>query len=187
YDFGYSQAVQKPSTKIYMYTDRPIYRPGQTVYFRGVVRDAFNGRYQLPGINNIPIDLIDANGTQLLDFNAQLSPYGTFNGEFKLPDGAAPGYYQFVNNPLSLYFYFQVAEYRKPEIDLGVDFAKAEMKTGGSNTATVNARYFFDAPAGNLNVKWALYARPDYFYLPNYQTGLFDDSWLDIFRQPNVF
>ena len=187
YDFGYSQAVQKPRTQIYMYTDRPIYRPGQTVYFRGVVREAFNGRYQLPSINNIPINLIDANGTQLMDFKAQLSPYGTFNGEFKLPDGAAPGYYQFVNGPLELYFYFQVAEYRKPEINLSVDFTKAEIKPGNPNKANINARYFFDAPAGSLDVKWTLFAKPDYFYLPNYQTGLFDDSWLDVFRSSNIF
>jgi uncharacterized protein YfaS (alpha-2-macroglobulin family) len=117
YDFGYAQNIRKPHTEIYMYTDRPIYRPGQTVYFRGVVREAFNGRYQLPSINNIPINLIDANGTQLTNFSAQLSPYGTFNGEFKLPDGAVPGNYLITNAPLELYFYFQVAEYRKPEID----------------------------------------------------------------------
>ena len=172
YNFGYSQFVQKPNTDIYMYTDRPIYRPGQTVYYRGVVREAFNGRYQIPAINNIPINIFDSNGTQVSNFSAQLSPYGTFSGELVLPEGAPPGYYRFENNPLNLYFYFQVAEYRKPEIDLSVDFAKAEIELGESTTAKVNARYFFDAPAGSVNVKWMLYASRDYFYLPNYRTGL---------------
>ncbi len=64
WDFGYSQQVQAPHTKIYMYTDRPMYRPGQTVYFRGVARQAFNGRYELPPINTIPLILRDANGVQ---------------------------------------------------------------------------------------------------------------------------
>ena len=62
WDFGYSQRVQPPHTEIYMYTDRPIYRPGQTVYFRGVARQAFNGRYELPPVNTIPLTLRDANG-----------------------------------------------------------------------------------------------------------------------------
>ena len=57
WDFGYSQQVQPPHTEIYMYTDRPIYRPGQTVYFRGVARQAFNGRYELPQVNTIPLSL----------------------------------------------------------------------------------------------------------------------------------
>ncbi len=172
WNFGYSQSVQKPHTEIYMYTDRPIYRPGQTIYYRGIAREAFNGRYQPSGADNIPINILDTNGTQVSSFSAQLSPYGTFNGEFKLPEGAAPGYYHFENNPLGFYLSFQVAEYRKPEINLGVDFAKDEIKLGESTTAKVNARYFFDAPAGNVNVRWTFYASRDTFYLPNYRTGL---------------
>ena len=104
WNFGYSQQVQPPHTKIYMYTDRPIYRPGQTVYFRGVARQAFNGRYELPPVNTIPLSLKDANGTQLSNFDMQLSPYGTFNGEFKLSEDAVPGYYTFENSPLEFYF-----------------------------------------------------------------------------------
>jgi hypothetical protein len=123
WDFGYSYNRQPPHTDIYMYTDRPMYRPGQTVYFRGVARQAFNGRYELPTINEVPLILRDANGTQLLALNAQLSPYGTFNGAYELPEDAAPGYYTFENSDLNLWFTFQAAEYRKPEIDLSVDFS----------------------------------------------------------------
>jgi alpha-2-macroglobulin len=187
WDFGYSQNVQPPRTEIYMYTDRPIYRPGQTVYFRGVAREAFNGRYELPKINTVPINLRDANGNQLNTFNLQLTPFGTFHGEYKLSDGAVPGYYLFENNNFELYFNFQVAEYRKPEINLTVALSSEEIKLGNAAKATVNARYFFDAPAGNVNVKWSLYTKPDYFYLPNYQTGLINTPWLDVFRFPGSF
>jgi alpha-2-macroglobulin len=181
WDFGYSQQVQPPHTKIYMYTDRPIYRPGQTVYFRGVARRAFNGRYELPSVNNIPLILRDANGVQLSNLDLQLSPYGTFHGEFKLSPDAVPGYYAFENTPLEFYFSFQVAEYRKPEINLNVDFSADEIKLGDASRATVNARYFFDAPAGDVEVRWALYTKPDYFYLPDYETGLIDTSWQNAF------
>ena len=187
YDFGYGQDVQRPHTQIYMYTDRPIYRPGQTVYFRGVAREAFNGRYELPTVNAIPMTLMDANGIKLSDLNLQLSPFGTFNGQFEIPAEAVPGYYTFQNQVFNFYFSFQVAEYRKPEIDLSVDFAKDDIKLGETTTANVNARYFFDAPAGNVNVTWTLSTRPDYFDLPNFQTGLLDDSWLDVFRRSNAF
>lgn len=187
WDFGYSQNVQAPRTEIYMYTDRPIYRPGQTVYFRGVARQAFNGRYELPAISTIPINLRDANGNQLNTFNLQLTPFGTFHGEYKLSDGAVPGYYLFENNNFELYFNFQVAEYRKPEINLTLALSSKEIKLGVAAKAVVNAHYFFDAPAGNVNVKWSLYAKPDHFYLPNYETGLIDTPWLDVFRFPTGF
>ncbi len=181
WDFGYSQQVLPPRTMIYMYTDRPIYRPGQTVYFRGVARQAFNGRYELPPVSNIPFMLRDANGVQLATYDMQLSPYGTFNGEFALPPDAMPGYYTFENVDLELFFSFQVAEYRKPEINLSVDFAADAIRLGETSSAALNARYFFDAPAGDVEVQWALYARPDTFHLPGYETGLLDTSWLDAF------
>ncbi|MGE5643017.1 MAG: Ig-like domain-containing protein, partial [Byssovorax cruenta] len=181
WDFGFAFNARPPHTEIYMYTDRPMYRPGQTVYFRGVARQAFNGRYELPQIQEVPLILRDANGTQLLSLNEQLSPYGTFNGEYQLPENAAPGNYSFESANFDLYFNFQVAEYRKPEINLSVNFSADEIKQGDTPQAQVNARYFFDAPANDVNVHWALYARRDTFYLPNFDTNLLDTSWLDVF------
>lgn len=182
WDFGYGYNVKPPHTVIYMYSDRPMYRPGQTVYFRGVVRQAFNGRYELPPVNDVPITLHDANGNQLLTINAQLSPYGTFSGEYKLPDSAVPGYYTFDNPTLEFYFNFQVAEYRKPEINLSADFSQEEIQFGEDASAEISARYFFDAPVNNADVRWALYTKPAYFSLPNYETGVLDMSWLDVFH-----
>ncbi|GAB4450108.1 MAG: alpha-2-macroglobulin family protein [Anaerolineales bacterium] len=184
WDFGYPQSVQPPHTQIYLYTDRPIYRPGQTVYYRGIVREAFDGRYELPAVPSIPIILTDSQGTQLASINAQLSPYGTFSGQFELSQEAVPGNYTFQNNALGFYFNFQVAEYRKPEIDLNVAFLDDQVQQGGSAEADVTARYFFDAPAGNVNVRWSLYSKPAFFSLPGYQTGLIDFDWLDVFRLP---
>ena len=182
WDFGYIQDVRAPRNEVYLYTDRPIYRPGQTVYFRGVVRQAFNGRYDMPTVNDVSLSLKDANGTQVATFNPQLSPYGTFNGEFSLSADTVPGNYTFTNSVLNLYLSFQVAEYRKPEINLDVKLSAEEIKLGEAAQATVNARYFFDAPAGNVDVRWALYAHPDYFSIPGFSTGLLDVPWLGAFR-----
>ncbi|MFN8385677.1 MAG: Ig-like domain-containing protein [Anaerolineales bacterium] len=177
WNFGYSQIVQPPTTQIYLYTDRPIYRPGQTVYFRGAARQAFNGRYELAPLTEINFDVTDGAGVLLSTINASLSPYGTFNGEVKLAEDAAPGYYTIQNPSLSFYFGFQVAEYRKPEINLNVEFPTTEIKRGDAASATVNAQYFFGAPAGNVDATWSMFTQPSYFYLPGYQTGLIDTNW----------
>jgi len=187
WNFGYAQRVQAPHTQIYMYTDRPIYRAGQKVYFRGVARQAFNGRYELPPVNTIPFTLRDANGVQLATYDAQLSPYGTFNGEFTLSSEAVPGYYVFENSSLEFYFSFQVAEYRKPEINLTVDFSSPEIELGDAGEAVVNTRYFFDAPASDVEVNWSLFSSPYHFDLPNYATGLVDTSWLNAFGFQGAF
>jgi uncharacterized protein YfaS (alpha-2-macroglobulin family) len=55
---------------------------------------------------------------------------------------------------------------------------------GETLQAEVDARYFFDAPAGNVPVTWALYARRSFFSLPGYQVGREDTSWLNLYRFP---
>ncbi len=177
WNFGYSQYVEPPTTRLYVYTDRPIYRPGQTVYFRGVARQAFNGRYELPPLTEIPLSVMDWAGTQISSIDASLSPFGTFHGEIQLPEDAAPGYYSIQNPSLNFYFSFQVAEYRKPEINLSVDFPTEEILHGDSTSAEVNAQYFFGAPAGNADATWTMYTQPAHFFLPGYQTGILSTRW----------
>jgi hypothetical protein len=186
WDFGISSEARPPGTKAYFYTDRPIYRPGQKVYFRVVARQAFNGRYTPPEMTALPVTIFGAEGQQLADYNLTLSPLGTAHSEFTLPADARPGYYSIMTpEDDSSYLTFQVASYRKPEINLQVSFTRNQALAGETLNALVNARYFFDAPAGNVGLRWALYQDKSYFGLPGYQVGLEDTSWLDYFRFPN--
>ena len=178
WEFDISLRPRAPEPKAYLYSDRPIYRPGQTVYFRGVVRQAFNGRYTLPEFGNIPLDVRDNNGRVIQTLDLPLSPYGTFHGEYQLSAEAQPGYYSFDNNEMEAHLSFTVAEYRKPEIELDVAFRKEQVGAGEQVQAESEARYYFGSPAGDLDVNWNLFERPTYFYMPGYQTGVIDENWL---------
>ena len=186
WDFGINADFSGPALKAYLYTDRPIYRPGQTVYFRGVVRQAYNGRYTIPDIASLPLTLYKNYGEEISNFDLPLSSYGTVHGEYTLPADAQPGDYRLASklNEYAITINFQVAEYRKPEINLQVDFTGDQVLAGETLTAQVNARYFFDAPAGNVHLRWALLEEGEPFYLPGYQVGVVDTHWLDAFYFP---
>ena len=176
YNFGLISDRTPASPKIYFYTDRPIYRPGQTVYFRAVVRQGFDGRYTSSDLKSVAFSIVDGFGSSW-KFDLPVSEYGTISGELKLPQGAAPGYYSVSSDIPSFYGYFNVANYHKPEINLSVDLQPTDVKVGQSIQASISARYFFDAPVAAMNVKWSLYSNPDTFSLPGYQVGKFDSYW----------
>lgn len=173
WDFGYSSAFQPPYTKYYLYTDRPIYRPGQTVDYRLIAREAFNGRYQLPEVSEVTLVVNDGSGQQMEKQRISLDAFGSASGAFTLPEAASPGYYRLYveDAPYRGTIDFQVAEYRKPELDLSINVAKDEIVAGSALGGEVMANYFFDAPAADVSVSWNVYAQNSDFTLPGYQVG----------------
>jgi alpha-2-macroglobulin len=171
--------------KVYLYTDRPIYRPGDQVLFRGIAREAFNGRYsELTQAQPWQAILFDMAGREVASAPVTFSEYGTFSGQFQLPAGAVPGGWsisiegnpgQWGNNYHAIYF--DVADYRKPEINLSVTLAPENVLAGQSLQGQIRAEYFFGAPAADLSFEWKLYQEKEFFHIPGFQSGTY--FWLD--------
>ena len=177
--FGYPVDYGPPHLGGYIYTDRPIYRPGQLVNFRVVLRETFNGRYALPEQSNLILRLVNDFGEQTATLDLSLSEYGTAHGRYRLDENAMPGTYRFVvDDDRFSSVTFQVAEYRKPEIDVEVFFTDEETIAGEESTATVSASYFFGAAAAEVPIQWTLTRIPAAFHIPGYQVGKADTRWL---------
>jgi alpha-2-macroglobulin len=182
FSLGISFDYLPPRQRSYIYTDRPIYRPGQVVYFKALTRQAYNGRYSLPEEDSLEMYLYDPFGEIVRTFSLPVSEFGGVEGEYTLPFDAVPGFYrlaarsiEYVEDSVS----FHVAEYRKPEIDLQVSFASQEVEAGQELLAEVTANYFFGAPASNVPVRWSLYAVREEISLFDYTVGVVDTIWLE--------
>lgn len=174
YNFSLRSNYGLPQPQTYIYTDRPIYRPGQTVYYRLVHRRNVDGDYRLPVEDKIIVTIDLPQGEDKV-VTLSLSEYGTAHGEYQLSSFAQPGYYQLKTDDGMVFF--QVAEYRKPEIDLQVSFGKEETLLDDDWQGAVDAQYYFDAPAGDLPLSWTLRAVRSHFSLPGYQVGVLDSNW----------
>jgi alpha-2-macroglobulin len=177
YYFNIASDFRGPGLETYLYTDRPIYRPGQIMYFKAIARQESNGRYSIPeSLSTLPVKIFDSEGVELASYNLALSAFGSVHGEYNLIPEAKPGYYRLESGENAVYF--QVVDYRKPEINLQVTFNKDQTLAGAELSAQVEARYFFDAPAGNITLDWVLYESDAFIHIPGYQTGPQDDRWM---------
>ena len=121
YQFGISEgyyAAPMPQ-RAYVYTDRPIYRPGQPVFFKGIVRMDDDLAYSLPEKGQVRVDIESFKGTVSRE-TMDLSATGAFDGKLQLDADAALGSYSIKvfslpdDQPIGQVS-FNVAEYRRPE------------------------------------------------------------------------
>ncbi len=128
-------------------TDRPAYRPGDTVKYKLWMR---NGGYEnlksLEGVK-IPLRISDPMGNKSSEKNFTLDKFGGLVGEFKIPADAKLGEYAISTYEEGRYdaiqSTFRVEEYRKPEFEVSVDTPKNALMLGEKVSATVRAKYLW--------------------------------------------
>ena len=181
WDFGFTH--EHPTDwRVHIYTDRPIYRAGQNVYFRGIVRAEDDARYRLSELEKVQVRVYDAAGEEVYNQELALDEFGAFNGELALAEGAALGGYrieaEFAWKTFSASF--QVAAYRPPEFEVKVQPAILEIAAGERIEAAIKVSYFFGGPVADSPVDWRALAEPYRFRPPQYGRYTFtdtDDPW----------
>ena len=141
----------------YIYTDRPIYRPGQSVFFKGLLRSDNDAVLSLPPAETpVTVYIRDARDNVVQAFDLTTNPFGTINGEFQLGDGAMLGEYEVeivLNEEESHRQLFKVEDYRKPDLEVSVTTDAQKYVVGDTINVTVDSRYFFGEPVPNAELK----------------------------------
>ncbi len=187
WDFGLSGDYAGRRVAGNLATDRPIYRPEQNVYIRGVLRLDDDGSYRLPEQGQrAQLTISDPEGNEVLSTTLQLSEFGTFNTSFPIARNARLGSYSLVaqlggaGEGQTIYGSFSVAEYRKPAFEITVAPNKDDLIQGETLDMSVSARYYTGGALANAPVRWRLLSNPLYFQpesAPNYRFEDVDDAY----------
>jgi len=163
---GYYRRSEIPVYKYltYIYTDRPIYRPGQTVNFKAIVRRDKDAKYELPEANlAVTVNVRDAKNNLLQTSAFVTNEFGTVNGSFAIAEGAGLGNYSVetaINGEANSQI-FKVQDYRKPDLQATITSAQADQSNKFVNGETfdlnIRAEYFFGEPVANAGLTFKMY------------------------------
>ncbi len=154
----------------YAYTDRPVYRPGDKLYWRAIVRERNEGLYHLPKTSKFQVTLLNARGEKVGSQECETSEFGTIAGDWTVGEGSPLGMWRISvatsNGSVIGSAQFRVEEYKKPEFEVVLTSADKLVRLGSSVDVAVSARYLFGAPVANASVHYTVSAYPRYWWRP---------------------
>ena len=149
-------------TKLYAFTDRPLYRPGDWVSLKIVGREFKNARDSvLPTAADVNVTVLDATGTALQSLALKLDSKAGTQGRFQLPDNAVAGGYElrFSYKDQAYSSAFRVAEYIKPHFEISLNLAKQDYRTGEPVKGSLVLLYPDGKPVANAKLTLSLRAQ----------------------------
>jgi len=154
---------------VYGFTDRPVYRPGQTANFKQIVRENKDGTYVNLQDRKLRVEIRDPKGEVIYAKDLITDRFGAVEGSLPIKADAPLGLYQInvsIEGQTIGYWQasgnrFRVEQYRKPEFKVTVEPAQADYRIGDEMKIKIVARYYFGQPVADADVNFTI-RRKDY-------------------------
>lgn len=169
-----------------IYTDRKIYRPGQTIFFKGMLLDYRNGRNRMKSNTHVSVRILDSRRKKLKEFRLKTNEFGSVSGKYQLPKGILTGRFRIVieedngddNGDYDRYYdriddyyeskvYFSVEEYKRPRFEVSFDKYTDNKSFGDSIHVKGRAEALMGSSISDANVKYRIRRKLDRFWLYN--------------------
>ena len=149
-DYYYKESKRKEVLQLF--TDRSIYRPGQTVYVSGLAYEMEKDSTRVLADKKYTVSLYDANNNETGKVEVWTNGFGSFSGQFVLPSPCLAGYFSLRAADTSVSF--KVEEYKRPTFDVTFEPVKVEYQVGDSIEVVGMAKTFAGAPVQNARVHY---------------------------------
>lgn len=156
--------------RIYLFTDRPIYKSSDEIFFKGLYRKDLDAKLRINyDVDKIKVVLVDPEYNEIQSIKVDLLTDGSFNGSFKLSDNPSLGSYniyaEILNENTNPRFYhnFFVEEYKKPSFKIDFLNYKDNLLVGDKINTDIKASYYFGGDLKDAKMNWTLLKEPYYF------------------------
>jgi TonB-dependent SusC/RagA subfamily outer membrane receptor len=139
------EGFEKKNRKVFFFTDRSIYRPGQVVFFKGiaVTKDFDTKLSKTITKDPVMVYLLDVNGKPIDSIKTTLNNYGSITGKFNLPQNALTGTFRVeARNFNYSVSYFSVEEYKRPTFSVTIEKPKGSYRLNDNITVNGTAKSF---------------------------------------------
>lgn len=170
-DFYSKSFYGEGGVRTYIYTERPVYRPGDTVYFKGIVRQFSNDDYSVSSGNASVKVIADGKNEIASDIAVSVSSdNGTFSGSFQLPSGADVflGTYNLILSYKEKDYSteFAVDAYKKPPFFVKVSTPKRVYIGKDKIKFSASARFYYGGPVADADVRYRVFRKKKFDYSP---------------------
>lgn len=181
YSYPYGQTdIPKKQIHGAIYFDRRLYRPGDTMFFKGVLSYRQYAKVRPLAEQKVTVKIIDSQGESIYTREIISSKQGGVWGKFLIPQAASLGHYSLyltINKKDEVMANFQVEEFRPAGFSVAVE-QKDKIIAAENLPASIEAKYLFGAPMSEARVKTDVYKKniqPAVTAYPQYEFG--DEQW----------
>ncbi len=155
------------AAKAHLFSDRPLYRPGDSLSAKAVLRDVKEGRYVLPADRTYAFEFLDAFGRLISRRERKPSPFGSLTAEFRIPAEAAAGSFTLrvldsETGRILATRTVEVDRFQAPRVSMEVRSPRTTLVRGEPIEGKIRARYFFGGPVVDrrIEVRTTIAGRP---------------------------
>ena len=147
----------RPAAKTFLFTDRAIYRPGQTLYFKGILTETFKANNRLLTGQPVSLRLVDVNGQTAQTLTFTTSEFGSFHGSLVLPTGLLNGQMSLQTDHGTIGF--SVEDYKRPTFLVKLDSVPGRPVLGQPLTLSGRAQAYSGQPTDGATVSYRVTRR----------------------------
>jgi alpha-2-macroglobulin len=181
FNLSYSERPEERHHRGLVFSDRGVYRPGESVKFKGVLRSLDKDDWGQSRSKELKLTLRNARGEEALQKTVTLGPRSSFSLSFDLPSDAPTGQWVLaaVQERRKLYLNapFRVEEFKPAAFEVRVRPTRPEAIAGEEVNASLEGWYLYGAPMSGAAADWSILFQSTGFSPPGWDGFDFSQGW----------